>query len=393
MAFWQAFVAWLEYYRHRVFEQSLTGASMFAVLSNFVEALLISFIVISLLMPLSHRFGWLDKPDARKQHELPTPAIGGIGVFLGIVVPAVMTYGLDQATLSFALGGLLLVVVGALDDRFHIDWKARLGVQLLATVVMIYGAGARAEHVGPLFGFGDIELGELSVPVTIFITLALINVLNMFDGLDGLIGLVTLAVTAMFVCAAVYSGAYDIALALVWVLGALTGFLWFNLRRPGQAKARVFLGDTGSSFIGYLLAFVIFRLTQNPVHPVSPILGPYLMLPPIIDGLVVIVHRARRGVSPFSAGRDHAHHLLQDAGFSVTQIVALMTVLTLVSGLFGALGMLLDVPEPALVMFYVVATLAWYWITGDRERALACLGWLHKKVTSRTSLQQHPSSN
>jgi len=104
------------------------------------------------------------------------------------------------------------------------------------------------------------------------------------------------------------------------VLGALAGFLWFNLRRPGQAKARVFLGDAGSGFIGFLLAFVIFRLTQNPGHPVSPVLGPYLLVPPIIDGLVVIVHRVRRGVSPFAAGRDHAHHLLLEAGFSVTQI-------------------------------------------------------------------------
>ena len=365
---------------------------MFTVLSNFFVALLISLAVIALLIPLSHRFGWLDKPDARKQHAAPTPAIGGFGVFLGIVLPAGFAFGLDQATLSFVFGGLLLVVIGALDDRFDIDWKVRLGVQLLATLVMIYGADARAENVGPLFGFGDIELGVLSVPVTIFITLALINVLNMFDGLDGLIGLVTTAVAAMFVCAALYSGAYDIALALVWVLGALTGFLWFNLRRPGQAKARVFLGDAGSSFIGFLLAFVIFRLTQNPGHPVSPILGPYLMVPPIIDGLVVIVHRARRGVSPFAAGRDHAHHLLLDAGFSVNQIVWLMTALTLISGLFGALGMLLGVPEPVLVMLYIVATFAWFYITGERKRALGSLRWLQRRISARAAVQQ-PSPN
>ena len=359
---------------------------MFVVLSNFISSLLICGAVIAVLIPLSHRLGWLDKPDARKQHHAPTPAVGGFGVFLGIVLPFLLSYGLTVASLSLAMGGLSLVLIGALDDRFHINWKVRLAVQLLATLIMIYGTGARAEHIGPLFGFGDIELGAWSVPFTVFITLSLINVLNMFDGLDGLIGMVTAAVTAMFVCAALYSGAYDVAAGLCWVLGALAGFLWFNLRRPGQAKARVFLGDAGSGFIGFLLAFVIFRLTQNPGHPVSPVLGPYLLVPPIIDGLVVIVHRVRRGVSPFAAGRDHAHHLLLEAGFSVTQIVVLMTLLTLAAGLFGALGMLWDVPAPVLVMIYILMTFTWFWITETRERALRFLGWLQRKVIGKSPL-------
>jgi len=364
---------------------------MFAVVSNFFGSLLICMAVIALLLPLSHRLGWLDKPDARKQHEAPTPAIGGFGVFLGIVLPFLLGNGLSVETLSFVAGGLLLVLVGALDDRFHINWKIRLAVQLLATLVMIYGTGARAEHIGPLFGFGDIELGAWSVPFTVFITLSLINVLNMFDGIDGLIGMVTAAVTSMFVCAAVYSGAYDIAEGLFCALGALTGFLWFNLRRPGQAKARVFLGDAGSGFIGFLLAFVIFRLTQNPGHPVSPVLGPYLLVPPIVDGLVVIVHRVRKGISPFAAGRDHAHHLMLDAGFSVTRIVVLMTALTLVAGLFGALSMLLDVPAPVLVMLYILMTFTWFWITETRERALRFLGWLQRKVTGDVSAVEQSS--
>lgn len=359
---------------------------MFEAVSNFVSSLLISLVTIGLLIPLSRRLGWLDRPDERKQHQEPTPTVGGFGVFLAIVVPGLLLYGLSRESLSFMIAGSLLVLIGALDDRFHIDWKIRLLVQLLATLVMIYGAGVRAEHVGPLFGFGDIGLHALSVPFTVFITLSLINVLNMFDGIDGLIGMVTAAVSCMFICAALYSGAYDIALALFLVLGALAGFLCYNLRRPGLPRARVFLGDAGSGFIGFLLAFVIFRLTQNPGHPVSPVLGPYLLAPPIVDGLVVIVHRVLRGVSPFSAGRDHAHHLLLDAGFSVSQIVILMTVLTLASGLFGALGMLFDIPEPVLVMFYICVTFAWFWITDQRQRALACLRWLLDKTFARSAL-------
>ena len=359
---------------------------MFEAFSNFIGSFLISAMVIAALIPLSRRLGWLDKPDERKQHHAPTPAVGGFGVFLAIVLPAFVLYGLTRETASFFVGGLMLVLVGALDDRFHLDWKVRIVVQLLATLVMIYGAQARAEHVGPLFGFGDIELGVLSVPFTVFITLALINVLNMFDGIDGLIGSVCAAVTAMFICAALYSGAYDIALALFWVLGALCGFLWFNLRRPGQPRARVFLGDAGSGFMGFLLAFVIFRLTQNPVHPVSPVLGPYLLAPPIIDGLVVIVWRVLRGKSPFAAGRDHARHLMLDAGFTVNQIVRLMTMMALVSGLFGALCMRFNVPEPVMVMVYIFVTFAWFWISETHQRAVLYLGRAHRKLFSRPLL-------
>ena len=336
--------------------------------------------VIAVLMPLSRRFGWLDAPDARKQHQHPTPAVGGFGIFLGIVVPALMLYGYTRESIGFTVGSLLLVLVGALDDRFHIHWKIRIAVQTLAALVLIYGAGLRAAHVGPLFGFGDIELGWQSVPFTVFITVGLINALNMFDGIDGLVGTVCAAVTAMFICAAWYSGAYDVALGLFWVLGALAGFLWFNLRRPGQPQARVFLGDAGSGLIGFTLAFVIFRLTQNPGHPVSPVLGPYLLAPPIIDGLVLIVHRIRLGKSPFAAGRDHGHHLMLDAGFSVSQTVVVMTVLTLLSGLFGALCLRFNVPEPLMVMAYILAVFFWFWITATTERAMNYLGWLRRKL-------------
>ena len=346
-------------------------------IQNFIAAFAISAMVIALLMPLSHRFGWLDAPDARKRHETPTPPVGGFGVFLGVMLPVFWVFGLNRESLGFLAGALPLVAIGALDDRFHISWKVRIGVQTASALVLVYGIGLRAAHVGPLFGFGDIELGWLSVPFTLFITVALINALNMFDGLDGLVGSVCAAVVGMFICAAAYSGAYDVALGLFWVLGALVGFLWFNLRRPGQPKARVFLGDAGSGLLGFILAFTIFRLTQNPGHPVSPVLGPYLLAPPIIDSITVIAHRLRRGRSPFSADRDHVHYRMLDAGFSVNQTVLLMTALTFASGLFGALCMLANVPAPLMVMAYIVAVFAWFWITASQERALAWLGRLH----------------
>lgn len=353
---------------------------MLQALTNFACSALISFLIIKMLIPFSNRIGLLDKPDERKQHAIPTPPIGGFGVFLGILLPFLYVEGLSREFIGFAFGSLLLVLIGALDDKYHIDWKTRIAIQVLAALSLIYISGVRAEHVGLLFGFGDIELGWLSVPFTVFVTLGLINAMNMFDGIDGLVGVVSSAVTVMFICAALYSGAYDVALGLFWVLGAMFGFLWFNLRRPGQKTARVFLGDAGSGFIGFILAFIIFRLTQNPGHPISPILGPFLLAPPIIDCLVLIVHRLRRGTSPFAAGRDHGHHLMLDAGFSVNQIVAYVLLLTLAAGLAGALAMFINVPEPMMVMWYLLSIFAWLWITETEQRAKAYFQWVHKKI-------------
>lgn len=353
---------------------------MLDALTNFVASALICFFIIKLLIPFSNRIGLLDKPDARKQHDAPTPPIGGFGVFLGILLPYLYVAGLSQEFVGFAAGAALMVLIGALDDKYHIDWKTRIAIQALSALSLIYISGVRAEHVGPLFGFGDIELGWLSVPFTVFVTLGLINAMNMFDGIDGLVGVVCSAVTVMFICAALYSGAYDVALGLFWVLGAMAGFLWFNLRRPGQKTARVFLGDAGSGFIGFLLAFIIFRLTQNEAHPISPILGPFLLAPPIIDCLVLIVHRLRRGKSPFAAGRDHAHHLMLDAGFSVNQTVFFILLITCATGFAGALAMYINVPEPLMVMGYLFAMFSWLWITETEQRAHAYFRWVHQKI-------------
>lgn len=356
---------------------------MIQALFHFILSFLVALGTIAVLIPLTQKFGWLDQPDARKQHEQPTPAVGGLGVFLGLVAVALVYYPLTYELLSIGFAALLLVLTGVWDDRFHMDWKPRILIQLLATLIVVYGTDIRIEHLGALLGVGTIDLQHMSVPLTVFITLALINVLNMCDGVDGLLGGMTSAVTLMLICAAAYSGAYLTAVALCALLGALLGFLWFNLRRPGLARARVFMGDTGSALLGFLLAFVVFHLTQNPHHPVSPVLGPYLLAPPIIDGLVIIVRRVCQGRSPFAADREHAHHLMLDAGFSVSDIVLLMTTLTFATGLLGAVFMLLDTPEPVMILVYVCMTLWWFWLTSQRTRALAFLSAAHRRLSPR----------
>jgi UDP-GlcNAc:undecaprenyl-phosphate GlcNAc-1-phosphate transferase len=350
------------------------------ILSYLLLSVLISAGTIKLLLPLAQRLNWVDHPNHRKNHDNPTPVIGGLGVFSGIAVPVFLANGLNQYAVGWFTGGLLLVVIGLIDDRFDVRWYFRLLVQIIAALCLIYIADTRAEHLGPLFGLPDIETGWLSLPLSVLAIVGLINALNMADGIDGLVGSLVVVSMVMFICAGIYAGIPEITFRLMWVIGAVTGFLWFNLRFGKQTRARVFLGDTGSALLGYTIAYVAFRLTQNQVHPISPILAPYLIAIPIIDCLVLMVRRFRQGHSPFYADRNHIHHLLLDAGFSVNQAVRFLVLLSLTIGISAAAWLTLDIPyEKAILLInFVLMILVWYALSADRPRIVDRLSGLHR---------------
>jgi UDP-GlcNAc:undecaprenyl-phosphate GlcNAc-1-phosphate transferase len=216
-----------------------------------------------------------------------------------------------------------------------------------------------------------MSLGWLSVPFTVFATIGLINAMNMIDGADGLAGSLGLAALAMLAAAALYAGNAGLASRLSVLCGALAAFLAWNVRLPWRPRAKVFLGNAGSALLGLVIAWVAFRLTQNPGHPVNPVLALWLLPIPVMDCLVLIVRRLQQGRSPFSAGRDHIHHVMQDAGFGPTRAAMVLTAVSLACGLLVAQAMRLDVPHPVLLAAYLLLCVGWYLLTRKRERAVA----------------------
>ena len=357
------------------------------ILTYLLLSILISAGTIKLLLPLAKRLNWVDHPNHRKNHDAPTPVIGGLGVFVGIAVPVFLANGLNNYAIGWFTGALLLVIVGLIDDRIDVRWYIRLAVQIAAAMCLIYIADTRAAHLGPLFGLPDVETGWLSVPLSIIAIVGLINALNMADGIDGLVGSLVVASLIMFICAGIYAGIPEITFRLMWVIGAVLGFLWFNLRFGKQTRARVFLGDTGSALLGFTIAYIAFRLTQNPVHPISPILAPYLIAIPVIDCLVLMVRRWRHGQSPVHADRNHIHHLLLDAGFSVNQAVRFLVLLTFIIGLEAAAWLSLDFPyeKAVLLINFILMTLIWYALSADRTRIVAQLSRVHGFLYGKSS--------
>lgn len=335
-------------------------------------AVVITSLALWLLQPLALRLNLLDHPSGgRKDHAAPTPVTGGLAILVGCIGPFFAIQTSSVSMLAFCVAAGLLVVTGLYDDLRDLRWYWRILAQSLAALVIIYGGGVRIEQLGPVFGLDELALGWLSVPFTLFATVGIINAVNMIDGADGLAGLLGLAALAMLAAASLYAGNVVLAERLSVVCGAMAGFLAWNLRLPWRPRARVFLGNAGSALLGLVIAWAAFRLTQNPGHPVNPVLALWLLPIPVIDCLVLIVRRLQEGRSPFAAGRDHIHHLMQDAGFGPTRAALWLTLFSLACGLAVGQAMRMDVPNPLLLGLFAVLCVGWYLLTRKRDCAVA----------------------
>lgn len=329
-------------------------------------------VLIPLGRPLAIRWGLTDQPGGRKQHDRPTPTHGGLAILVAMVIGATLANDLHSSVmLAFYLSGGLLLLVGVLDDLRDLNWKLRIGTQVLATLIMVYSGRVYVHQLSDVFGVPGLTLGWMvAVPFTVFIVVGVINALNMADGVDGLAGGQVLVSLLLFLCFALYAGNSAIAERLLMAAAAVLGFLVWNLRRPGLPQARVFLGDAGSMLLGFVIAWTAVRLSQNPAHPVSPVLGPWTIALPLIDCVSLIFRRWRQGRSPFSADRNHLHHLLLDAGYTPTAVAVGMMLASAVLGLSAAVALHLGVYRPLLVLIFLALIALHYRLTTDRARAV-----------------------
>lgn len=329
------------------------------------------FVLIPLLVPLANRLGLTDKPQGRKQHDAPTPTHGGLSILLVLVTTAAIFHDISSSSAwAFYLAGGLLLLVGVVDDVKDLNWRWRIGAQVLAALGMVYLGGVSVQQLSDVVGVSHFELGWIALPVTIFVVVGVINALNMADGVDGLAGGQALVSLLLFGAFALYAGNITAAERLLAVAGAVIGFLCWNLRRPGLPRAEVFLGDAGSMLLGFIIAWSAVRLSQNPAHPVSPVLGPWTIALPLVDTCSLIIRRWRQGRSPFAADRQHFHHLLLDAGYSSTQIAVGAMLVSLLLGTSAAVALKLGIYRPLLVALFFVLIAVHYRFTADRERAV-----------------------
>lgn len=265
-------------------------------------------------------------PGEHRQHPSPTPMVGGIGIYLGLLLGLVLV---DASFIDLMPCLLLLCVVGVLDDRYSLPSWSRFLVQGIAAYLMIKLTGTQLTSLGHLVSpESELLLGKWSTPLTIFATIGVINAVNMSDGMDGLAGsMVFLVLLALLIIGVPASGLTQIALISV------AGFLFWNLR-IFRSSAAVFMGDAGSTMLGLLIAFLLitFSQTQEGILPVTAL---WILALPLMDAVAVLLVRPLRGKSPFAADRIHYHHQLADKGLSVNSVLVVSLLLQIVLILVG----------------------------------------------------------
>jgi len=305
---------------------------------------------IKILDDPAKRIGLIDIPSGRKNHSGEVPLTGGLAMFLATMLTVFFHGTLGGLYFAMFPALLLLVVTGACDDRFDLSAGSRFVAQGIAALLMIYLGKVAITDLGDLFGGGAVRLNAWSVPFTVFSVIGVINAINMMDGIDGLAGGLVFAVLIVFGGEAWVGGNANQAALLFLLASAVAGFVAFNMRSPWRSRAAVFMGDSGSMMLGFVVAWFAIDLTQQSSKAFAPITAVWILAVPILDTVSLMLRRALKGRSPFSPDHDHLHHVFLRAGFSVQQTVALLVSISLAFGLAGIGGWHCGIPE--YVMLY-----------------------------------------
>ena len=286
------------------------------LLSGFVVSVAAGVSFVGLVRRLALRFGWMDAPDgARKVHARAVPNLGGVGILAALitgmlamtlardVLPAAWTAALTPPSALVVLGALVIALVGLADDFLDLRFQTKFVAQVAVTL-MAFEGGVRVYVLDSLIGGGMIALG-VSLVLTIVWMVGMMNAVNLIDGMDGLAaGVVAIAFVGLAGAHAI-GGDYGSMMLVAAIVGALVGFLKHN-RHP----ATIFMGDSGSLLLGYLLATYALRGTAHPNPLLALVIPAVIMGIPVLDTGVSILRRKLSGRPLFSADKDHIHHRL-----------------------------------------------------------------------------------
>ncbi|AFG36176.1 glycosyltransferase family 4 protein [Spirochaeta africana] len=304
-------------------------------LAAAVGALVINILLTPVILFISHKFNWYDAFDSRKVHTAEVPRLGGVGMFLSFVL-SLLLLSLLHPEFSFftfqigvLLAGFLMIhLLGLIDDFRNIPAIWKLLGQILAGVMMVLGGALISGFEVPFLGI-ILPFGLLAAPLTVFWLISVSNAINLVDGIDGLAGGISLLLAIAVALVQALIGSRTGVIIAASLAGAIIGFLVYN--RP---RARIFMGDSGSLFLGFALGGLLFMDHPGEVtklHMSFFLPGITLLLLPIMDMLASILRRIRQGRPIYSPDREHLHHKLLDFGFSVPQILGLVLSLAALS--------------------------------------------------------------
>lgn len=361
--------------------------------------LVISAVAALALTPLVRNWararGWMDRPDGRRKlHAVPVPRVGGIAVYLSfafsvglILVTAPEAIGSGkvaiEACIHLVVAGGLVMLVGMADDIRGVRPAAKITVQTIAACYL-YANGFQIHSLSNPFDSSTMDLGPLAIPVTVVWFVGMSNAVNLIDGLDGLAAGVGLFSTITLFIAALINGRLEAALLAAALAGALLGFLRYNFN-----PASIFLGDSGSLFVGFALAAFAVRSSMKSSTAIA-IAAPLLALAlPILDASIAVARRAIRGKALFEADGDHIHHRLVRMGLTPRRVVILLYA---VAAAFGALSLLTMTEQGQVVGLVVIASSVVTWI-GIQQLGYSEFGEVRRVLTQGFAFERQVIGN
>jgi UDP-GlcNAc:undecaprenyl-phosphate/decaprenyl-phosphate GlcNAc-1-phosphate transferase len=295
-------------------------------------------LAILALRPLAVAVDLVDRPGGRKAHQGNIPIVGGLAMFIATVLGVGLLPLPESVAGVFLAACAILVTIGLIDDRFDLSPWTRLPGQIAAALVLTIGSGAVVTTLGNPFGSGSIRFSHAgAIGFAVFMMVSATNAFNMLDGMDGLAGMIALA-SYLAIAVVAFSAhlATPLMVSLV-MIGAVSGFLFFNVPLRRNSRAECFMGDAGSTLLGFSVAWLCIQISQQPAGPISPVTVLWFVALPLYELVWTTVRRVIRGVSPFKADSNHFHHLLLNAKFGPRGAFAVFAVLTV---LLAAIGLL-----------------------------------------------------
>lgn len=295
------------------------------VILSFGLSFALTFMAIPKIIRVAYRKQLMDIPGKRSSHTQRVPSLGGIAIYFAVaVVMSIFSADMLFSIPFFSVALILLFFIGLMDDLLVVAPKKKLITQLISALLIVVGADIRIESFFGLLGVYELAYW-VSVLLSVFIIVLLINSYNLIDGIDGLAGSVGILIALSFVF--IFFRVYDYAMGFlaIGLLGSLLAFLYFNFSR----QYKIFMGDTGSMVVGFLIAFMAIKfINLSSLDWVNiqnaPVIAIAILIVPLIDTLSVIIIRLMKRQSPFTADQNHIHHRLLRLGLTHMQSTALI---------------------------------------------------------------------
>lgn len=331
----------------------MTYSMLITIIKIFCISFGITYLVIPLIIKIAPKIGAIDTPDHRKVHQKPIPRLGGLGMFIAFMVAMVSHLLIHKPIVGMLIGATLIVIIGIFDDIYSLRPLFKFLLQIAIAIISFY-FGISIQFITSPFG-GIIYLGWLSLPITVFWIIGMINIINLIDGLDGLAaGVVGISATVIsFVALSV--GQIQAGLMAIALLGTCLAFLRYNF-----SPAKIFMGDTGSMFLGYILAVITMIGVIKSTITVSLAIPLLALGIPISDTVMAIARRIKNKQHIMKADNGHLHHQLLRNGLSQKQVVLLIYAASIILGIAALIIFESNIWLLPVVILVLSALLVWF---------------------------------